>query len=67
MTHLLPLLKHTIQKTKQQGHSQKSISVTLRRSPTTILRELTRNELGDGVPRTSQKSVDFLVELDHGG
>jgi transposase, IS30 family len=48
MTHLLPEERHTIQKMKQQGHSQKSIAVTLRRSPATISRELSRNALDDG-------------------
>lgn len=48
MTHLLPEERDTIQKMKQQGHSQKIIAVTLGRSPATISRELNRNALPGG-------------------
>jgi IS30 family transposase len=48
MKHLLPEERHTIQKMKQQGHSQNAIAVELGRSPATISREIKRNALGDG-------------------
>lgn len=48
MKHLLPAERHTIQKMKQQGHTQKGIADTLGRSPATISRELKRNVLADG-------------------
>jgi IS30 family transposase len=48
MKHLLPEERHTIQKVKQQGHTQKDIADELGRSPATISREIKRNALGDG-------------------
>jgi len=48
MKHLLPEERHTLQKMKQQGHTQKDIADELGRSPSTISRELKRNVLADG-------------------
>jgi hypothetical protein len=59
MKHLLPEERHTIQKMKQQGHTQKDIAVELGRS----LIDLTRSQTGLTCSRT--ELTDHHESLGH--